>query len=140
MFSQAQVTFLNKDCCFSLLREVIDTGLALEQSDLPRALSTFNLGKFPKCPPIGLHSRFRYCQPNPTAEFHFSKPASPWEIFLCGSGDVWVFRESVLTLPGAAPCGKTGVVIFLTGTIAEVKEELGPAGECLGLARGSALK
>lgn len=59
---------------------------------------------------------------------------------MCGSGDVWVFRETVLTLPGASPCGKTGAMIFLTGTIAEVKEELGPAGECLGLARASVLK
>ena len=63
--------------------------------------------------------------PIPSAEFHFSKPVSPWEIFFCGSRDVWVFRESVSTLLRVAPCGKTGAVIFLTGTIAEVKEEHG---------------
>ena len=117
-------------------------GWALEKSDMPCALSTFNLGKCPKAPPIGLRSKFPFHQPIPTAEFHFSKPASPWEIFFGGSGDVWVFRESVLTLLWAAPHGKTGAVSFLTGTIAEVKEGCGAygggggGGGCLGLTGG----
>ena len=130
VFSRAQITFLNKHSFCSRLREVVAPGLALEQSDLPCAWSTFNLEKCPKCPPIGLHS-VPLLSPIPSAEFHFSKPVSPWEIF-CGSGDVWVFRESVLTLLGVAPCVKTGAVIFLTGTIAEVKEEHGASWGMLG--------
>ena len=131
VFSWAQITFLNKHSFCSWLREVGAPGLALEQSDLPCAWSTFNLEKCPKCPPIGLHS-VPLLSPIPSAEFRFSKPVSPWEIFFCGSGDVWVFRESVLTLLGVAPCGKTGAVIFLTGTIAEVKEEHGASWGTLG--------
>lgn len=81
-----------------------------------RKMSQMSSTWFALCSPLS---------PIPSAEFHFSKPGSPREIFFCGSGDVWVFRESVLTLLGVAPCGKTGAVICLTGTIAEVKEEHG---------------
>ena len=68
VFSQAQITFLNKHCFCSWLREVAAPGLALEKSDLPCAWSTFNLEKCPKCPPLGLHS-VPLCHPSPQQSF-----------------------------------------------------------------------
>lgn len=62
--SWAQITFLNKDCFFSLLREVAAHVLTLQKSC---ALTAFNVGKCPRCLPNGLSSKFPFCQPIPIA-------------------------------------------------------------------------
>lgn len=81
---------------------------ALGRSHLPCALPVFNLGNRPSWLPNGVHSKCPFWQPISRAEFHFSKPTSPWEIFFLVLELFGLLGNPCWPCPGQHPWEKWG--------------------------------